>query len=103
MSNHHADYVYLGCHRWARRDAVSAALLEKYDRLYTIAEHSPGAVDAETGRSYGALWLDAVDQILERGTRLLGRVAVLEDQDLRDSARRRAFDAMVAPRKITRP
>jgi hypothetical protein len=98
MSNHYADYIYLGCHRWARRDAVPAALLEKYDRLYTIGENNPGAVDPKTGRAAGGLWLDVVDQITKQVPSLLDRAALVDDQELRSRGNRRALDAMMSPR-----
>lgn len=102
MSNEFPGYAYLGSHRWVRREAIAAPLLEKYDRLYVIAENNPGAIDPETGRSFGGLWLDAVDQISEQVTYPLDRAALLQDQDLRNRAEHRKLDAM-HPRNALRP
>ena len=64
--------------------------------------HDPGAIDPETGRLFGALWLDVVDEILKTATPLRGQDAVTQDQDLRRRAHERTLDATFV-RPLTRP
>jgi hypothetical protein len=102
MSNHYPGYAYLGSQRWVRREHIPAWLIAEYDRTFAAAEKNPGVIDPETGRAFGALWLDAVDQISDHVTPLLDRAALLRDQDLRNRAEHRKLDAMLA-RNATRP
>jgi hypothetical protein len=95
MSNDFPGYVYLGSGRWVRREHISPSLIAEYDRTFHAAENNPGVIDSETGRAFGALWLDAVDQISDH-------VTPLRDQDLRNRAEHRKLDAML-PRSATRP
>src|SRR5262249_2269370 len=102
MSIDYPAYAYLGSHRWVRRERIPNSLLAKYDR-YAVAEASPSAIDPATGRTFGGLWLDVVDQICAQVGPVLDEAAVLEDQSLRMRAAQRAFDAMVAGTRPARP
>jgi len=102
MSNDYPAYAYLGSHRWVRREQIPNSLLAKYDR-YAVAEVNPSAIDPATGRSFGGLWLDVVDQICAQVGPVLDEAAVLEDQSLRMRAAQRAFDAMVGGDSASAP
>jgi hypothetical protein len=102
MSNEFPGYAYLGSHRWARRESIPTSLLQKYDRLYAIAENNPGAIDPSTGRRFGAQWMDVVDEILGKVGPVFDRAALLQDRDLRNRAEHRKLDAM-HPRNAPRP
>ena len=66
MGNHYPGYAFLGYDCWVRRERIPASLLACYDRTFAVAETNPGEIDPETGRSFGALWLDVADDIRER-------------------------------------
>jgi hypothetical protein len=95
-------YLYLGAHRWVTRESVPARLLEKCDRAWATAEDNPGAIDPDSGRPFGGLFLDVVDEISKHVTPLVGRDALSKDQELRSLANQCALDAMLSPR-MTRP
>jgi hypothetical protein len=84
--NDYPGYAFLthGC--WVRREHIPARLLEPYDRAWAIAENNPSCLDPVSGRSFGAIWLDAADAIRSRVPPLLDRVALrasLQADDLR--------------------
>ena len=93
-----AIYVNLGSHRWVTRDSVPARLLAKYDRAWATAEANPSVVDPAAGRSFGAVWLDIVDEISKIAGPMLDHDAVLQDRELRNRAAERALDAMFSRR-----
>ena len=103
MSNDYPAYAYLGSHRWVRRESIPDSLLADYDARYAVAEANPSATDPATGRTFGGLWLDVIDQMREQVGSVLDRSALLEDQELRNRAELRALNAMGVPTKPTRP
>ena len=99
MGNHYPGYAFLGYDCWVRRERIPVSLLACYDRTFAVAETNPGEIDPETGRSFGALWLDVADDIRERAVPLLDRVALrasLQADDLRKRGELRALDAMLS-------
>jgi hypothetical protein len=102
MINEFPAYAYLGSQRWIRRDRISPSLIGEYDRTLALARDRPGTIDRVTGRAFGALWLDAVDQITEQAGPLMDRAGVLEDQALHQRAHQRSLDAMFS-RPLRRP
>ena len=106
MGNHYPGYAFLGYDCWVRRERIPVSLLACYDRTFAVAETNPGEIDPETGRAFGALWLDVIDQISEQVAPLLDRGALrasLDADDLRKRGEERAVDAMLSPRTTTRP
>jgi hypothetical protein len=105
-SNNYPGYAFLGYNCWVRREHIPQSLLEPYDRAWSIAEDNPSEIDPVSGNTYGAIWLDAADAIRSRVNPLLDRVALrasLETDELRKRANQRALDAMLTPRKRSRP
>ena len=103
MRNDLPGYVYLGSQRWVRRESVPAQLLAQYDHAWATAENNPSVIDTATGRPFGAMWLDIVDEISKMAGPVLDRDALLQDQDLRKRAERRKLDAFLSPRPQLRP
>lgn len=106
MSNIYPGHAYLTHNTWVRREHIPRTLLEPYDRAWAIAESDPGRIDPLTGRTYGAIWLDAADAIRSRVNPLLDRVALrasLAADDLRKAGDQRQLDQMLSPRTARRP
>ena len=105
MDIHYPCYLFLGYDSWARREDVPASLLAPYDQTVAAAHANPSKIDPMTGRAFGAVWLDAADDIRRSVQPLLDRAAVnasVEADDLRKRGNLRALDAMFAP-TTTRP
>jgi hypothetical protein len=82
---------------------VPAQLLARYDRAWATAENNPSVIDTATGRPFGAVWLDIVDEISKMVGPVLDRDDLLQDQNLRIQADRRKLDAFLSPRPQLRP
>jgi hypothetical protein len=102
MNNRYPGYVYVGGQRWVKREEIPAPLIKEYDRTWAVAEHNPSGIDSLSMQSYGAQWLDTVDQILYRAP-AFDPDAISKEQDLRKLAGQRALDAMLSPAKAWPP
>ena len=105
MDIHYPCYLFLGYGSWARREDVPASLLAPDDHTVAAAHANPSKIDPMTGRAFGAVWLDAADDIRRSVEPLLDRAAVnasVEADELRKRGNLRALDAMLS-RRTPRP